>query len=513
MNQTSGKSNNLSVYRRLFEFGERLLSETDVSQLLTVAMDMAIEISGAERGLIILFEDNQQILFQTARNLERNDIENPEFEISRTIIEKVKSSGEPICLQNALNDESPVYSKSIEELKILSVICLPLRHKKRMFGVVYLDNRKISDVFRHETFQFVQEFSNFISSAAYTTLERGQLKTQVSELEKELRGKYRFESIVGQHQTMLEIFQMISQVADTNATVLIQGESGTGKELIARALHFNSCRRDKVFIPVNCAALPEQLLESELFGHVRGAFTGAVKDRPGWFEKADGSTIFLDEINDMSPALQARLLRVLQTGDYSRVGSSDIRNCDVRVVSATSKRLKTLVAEGRFREELYYRLNVIEICLPPLRERKSDIPLLVRHFLNVFQDEHQKSKLSLSPQAEALLLGHDFPGNIRELENIVQRAVILAQDSVIEVSHLPSVFLRKPTEAAKSGELMPLTEIKKQAVERIEKESIQNYLLASSGHITQAAGLAGLDVSNFHKLIKKYSINPKAYKR
>ena len=305
-----------AIYKQLFEFGKRLLTENDINKLLSLSMDMAIEISGAERGWIILCnEANQDIRFQTARNLQKTDIENPEFETSRTIIDKVRTQGKPVCLQNALDDSAFKGSKSIESLKVLSVICLPLIRDNRIFGVVYLDNRKITGVFKQDIFDFIQEFTNFVATAAFSALERTELQNQISDLEKELRDKYRFDSIIGQHPKILEVLQMVSQVADTEATVLIQGESGTGKELIARALHHNSSRRDKPFIAVNCAALPEQLLESELFGHVKGAFTGAVKDRPGWFEKADCSTIFLDEINDMSSALQARLLRVLQTGD------------------------------------------------------------------------------------------------------------------------------------------------------------------------------------------------------
>jgi Nif-specific regulatory protein len=485
-----------------------------VNNLLTVAMDMAIEITGAERGLIILFtEEDKEIRFQTARNLQKKDIENPEFEISRTIIDKVKTEGEPVCLQNALDESSLKLSKSIETLKVLSVICLPLIHDNRIFGVVYLDNRKITGIFKPEIFDFIRAFASYVSTAAYTALERRQLQNQISDLEKELRGKYRFDSIIGQHPKILETLQIVSQVADTEATVLIQGESGTGKELIARALHHNSSRRDRSFIAINCAALPEQLLESELFGHVKGAFTGAVRDRSGWFERADGSTIFLDEINDMSDALQSRLLRVLQTGDYSPVGSTEIQHCDIRIVAATSKNIKALIKEGKFREELYYRLNVIDIWLPPLRERESDIPLLTKHFLKLFKNKYSKPDLKLSPQAETMLMNYDFPGNIRELENIIQRAVILTQGNMIQPDQLPRPILQQEDQISETQELFPLSEVKRRETDRVEKNAIVHYLLVSSGHISKAAKLAGLDVSNFHKLIKKHGIDPRAYKK
>jgi len=501
-------------YKQLFEFGKRLLTEKDINRLLTAAMDMAIEISGAERGWIILCsEENQEIRFQNARNLQKKDIENPEFETSRTIIDKVRTQGEPVCLQNALDDSAFKKSKSIESLKVLSVICLPLIRDNHIFGVVYLDNRKITGVFKPDVFDFIQEFTNFVATAAFSALERQELQNQIFDLEKELRGKYRFDSIIGQHPKILEVLQMVSQVADTEATVLIQGESGTGKELIARALHHNSSRREKPFVAVNCAALPEQLLESELFGHVKGAFTGAVKDRPGWFEKADYSTIFLDEINDMSAALQARLLRVLQTGDYSRVGSSEIQHCDVRVVAATSKNIRTMIEEGLFREELYYRLNVIDLCLPPLRERKSDIPLLIEHFLKTYQKKYNKPDLRLSKQTEMLLMDYDFPGNIRELENMIQRAVIVTNGRLIEPQHLPAPLLRQEDAVRNGQEMLSLSEQKRRESDRAEKNAIIHYLIVTSGHITKAAKLADVDVSNFHKLIKKHGIDPKAYKR
>jgi Nif-specific regulatory protein len=504
---------NPEPYKQLFEFGRRLFVERDVNRLLDVAMDMAIQISGAERGMVILFNEPNEIMFQTARNLQKADIENPEFEVSRTIIDQVKTDGNPVCLENARDESLLKQSKSIQSLKVLSVICLPLIQNQRIFGVVYLDHRKITGVFKSETLDFIQELAGFVATAASTALEYRQLQNQVSDLEKELRGRFRFDAIVGQHPGMLDILQMVSQVADTPATVLIQGESGTGKELIARALHYNSQRRDQPLIVVNCAALPEQLLEAELFGHVRGAFTGAVKDRPGWFEKADCSTIFLDEINDMSAAVQARLLRILQTGDYSRVGSSEVQHCDVRVVAATSQDLKVLIQKGLFREELYYRLNVIDIRIPPLRERKSDIPLLIQHFLKMYRKKYQKPDLVISPEAETLLKNYDFPGNVRELENMIQRAVILTREKTSRPQHFPVLMFHQDEQNQDGKKIIPLTELKQRESSRIEKEALIQYLIHTSGHISKAAELAGWDVNNFRKLIKKHGLNPKAYKK
>ena len=508
----STNSNEFALYQQILTLGKRLLAEREVKILLTIAMDAIIDIYGAERGMIILFGNNGEIIFQNARNLKNKDIEHPVFEVSRTIIEKVKTTGDPVCLRNALDDPSLQSSKSVESLKILSVICLPLTSGNEIFGVVYLDNRKVRGVFKDDTCSFVREVTNFISLAAHTALERSELCRRVDVLEEELRGKYEFKSIIGKHPKILEVLKLVSQVANTSATVLIQGESGTGKELIARALHFNSSRKNNAFVPVNCAALPEQLLESELFGHVRGAFTGAIKDRIGWFEKANAGTIFLDEINDMSPALQAKLLRILQTGEYSRVGDPKILKCDVRVVTATSKMLKQLVNEGKFREELYYRLNVIDMILPPLRDRKSDIPLLIKNFLSIYSAQHGKKDLCLIKDVETMLLAYDFPGNIRELENIIQRAVVLAEGETIEIHHLPDGVQNTNFSDVTNTEFSSFKNAKEQAITTFETQYINDGLKATKGNISRAAQIAGIDIKNFHTKMRKYKIDPVKFK-
>ena len=501
------------IYQKLFDIGRRLLTETEVDRLLTTAMDEAIEISCAERGMIILFDNSGGIQFQTARNLDKEDIENPEFEISRTIIQQVKTKKLPICLKNALEDTNFKKSKSVEQLQILSVICLPLVYETDLFGVVYLDNRKFAGIFKPETFNFVQEFTKFISLTAFQALQRKRLQHQINELENELRGKYKFESLIGQHPKMVSILKLIAQVANSSASVLIQGESGTGKELIAEALHYNSQRRNKPFIPINCGAIPEHLLESELFGHVRGAFTGAITDKAGWFERADGGTIFLDEINDMSPALQVRLLRVLQTGEYSRIGSTEIQHCDVRVVAASSRNLQTLIHEGKFREEVYYRLNVIDIILPPLRERKSDVLLLANHYLRQFGMKYDKKELRLSSQVEAALLSYDFPGNVRELVNVMQRAVVLTEDNTINLPHLPEHLSKGTTISIDSEKPLNFRDAKQQAVEAFEREYLIKCLESSNGNITNAANIAGMHAKNFHVKMTKYGIDPNEFKK
>ncbi|MBC8181121.1 sigma 54-interacting transcriptional regulator [candidate division KSB1 bacterium] len=507
---TSSLSNSAE---HLLEIGKQVLAETDVNKVLELSIDRAIELTGAERGLLILIGDHDEILFETARNLAREDIENPKFEVSRTIINQVKKKSEALCFRNALDEPLLKESPSATRIKILSVICIPLIFKNKIFGVIYLDNRQVEGVFEKDTCEFIKEFADFISLAAYNALEQKRLKNKVDKLETELRSKYRFDSIIGHHPKMLDVLKLVSQVADSNATILIQGESGTGKELVAKAIHYNSLRRDKPFIPINCGALPENLLESELFGHVKGAFTGAIKDKTGWFEQAEGGTIFLDEVSEMSPAMQVKLLRILQTGEYSKVGDSDIKFCDVRVIAATNKNLQQRVNEGKFREDVYYRLNVVEIELPPLRHRRSDIPLLVKYFLDFYNKTSDKNIKLLSPEVEAILMAYNFPGNVRELENIMLHAVTLTGNEIIEAIHLPARV--RGTQKIFGEEEKPsnLQEAKRRASDKAEKEFIKECLQATSGHISKAAKLAGMDVGNFHRIMTKHEIDASVFKK
>ncbi len=357
------------------------------------------------------------------------------------------------------------------------------------------------------------------STERFHSLYRGETGSPPADLsglhaaELELRSRYCFDSILGHHHRMIEVLKFISRVADTGAAVLIRGESGTGKELVARALHNNSRRREKPFVPVNCSALPENLLETEMFGHVRGAFTGAVRDRAGWFERAAAGTIFLDEVSEMPPSLQVKLLRVLQSGEYSRVGSTEILRCDVRILTATNADMQQLVKEGKFREDLYYRINVLDIEIPPLRERRCDIPLLIRHYLKIYGLRHGRDNIRMARDAEAVLLSYDFPGNVRELENIIQRAVILSDGPVIETRHLPPAVVCQAEAACMHKEFSSFKAAKRHAVEQFERRYIIDCLKATGGNISSAARIAGINVKNFYDKMRKYAVNPHSYKQ
>jgi Nif-specific regulatory protein len=419
----------------IFELGKQLLATTDVKLLLTQAIDALIEWTGAERGLVILFDESDEELFEIARHKSKKDIERPQNQTSHTLIAQVRKQGTPFFSPNALEDPSLSHSESVMSLNILSVACLPLLKDQNIFGVVYLDHRGFTGAFTEETFAIAQKVTDFISLAAHSALERYQLRRQVRELE----GKLGTNEIViiGQHEKMLRLIQNVNQIAATDVSVLIQGESGTGKELIARLIHHRSKRRARPFIPVNCAALVDTLLESELFGHRKGAFTGAMADRVGLFERADNGTVFLDEVSDMSPGLQSKLLRVLQSGEYTRVGENKIRHADVRILAASSTKLSLLVKKNQFREDLYYRLNVVELDVPPLRERKSDIPLLATFFLNKYAEKYQKPDMHFSSGALEKLQEISFSGNVRQLDNIVQRVVVMCDQECIQPDHIP----------------------------------------------------------------------------
>ena len=330
-------------------------------------------------------------------------------------------------------------------------------------------------------------------------MERQRLLEENLSLQQKLEERYRFENIITKSSRMQQVIEVIKVVAKSNATALITGETGTGKELVARAIHSQSHRRDRPFVAVSCAALPESLLESELFGHEKGSFTGAYAQKKGKFEVANRGTLFLDEIGEMSANTQVHLLRVLEEKEFNRVGGNEPIKVDVRVISATNRDMKQAVAEGKFREDLYYRLNVVNIELPPLRERTEDILLLAQHFLKRFALENQKKITGFSPQATDFLLKHNWPGNVRELENAIERAVILSKNSVIEAADLSQQNLM-PAGSTTS----PVPNLK-----QVEKDHIQNVLNETGGNYTEAARILGISRVTLYNKAKIYGLNAK----
>jgi DNA-binding NtrC family response regulator len=328
--------------------------------------------------------------------------------------------------------------------------------------------------------------------------EHQELVEENLSLRQRLEDHYRFENIIAKSSKMQRVIEVIKIVAKSNATVLITGESGTGKELVARAIHSQSHRQGKPFVAVSCAALPESLLESELFGHEKGSFTGAYAQKKGKFEFANRGTLFLDEVGEMSANIQVHLLRVLEEKEFTRVGGNEPIKVDVRVISATNKDLKRAIATGEFREDLYYRLNVVTIELPPLRERKEDVPLLAQHFLNKFALENQKEITGFSPEATEFLLGYDWPGNVRELENAIERAVILAKDSLITVADLPqeNISLARSAPTGKS-------------LKELEKDHLLNILNETGGNYSETARILGITRMTLYNKAREYGLSVK----
>ena len=334
----------------------------------------------------------------------------------------------------------------------------------------------------------------------HKALEKHALIVENIALRESLRQKYRFDNIVGTSQKMSEIYQIVTQVAPTNATVLITGESGTGKELIANAIHYNSPRKGKPFVKLNCASLSETLLESELFGHEKGAFTGAISRRKGRFEIADEGTLFLDEIGGVSLAVQVKLLRVLQEREFERVGGNETIKVDVRLVTATNKDLKKAVEEGAFREDLFYRIHVVTIDVPPLRERKEDIPLLVNHFVSKFAAENNKDVKGVTEEALALLTSYDYPGNVRELENSIESAVVMATVNLIDASLLPPGI--RTAVPVRESVVLPIGS----TLTEVEKRLIGETLRFTRGNKVQAAKVLGIGTRTLYRKVKEYNL-------
>ncbi len=336
--------------------------------------------------------------------------------------------------------------------------------------------------------------------------------TQNQKRRASLDKQFDFECIIGNHPKLLDILELVGQVAITKATVLIYGESGTGKELIAQTLHRNSQRKDKPFVALNCGAFQDTLLESELFGHIRGAFTGATSYKKGWFEHANGGTIFFDEIHDMSPALQSKLLRILQTGQFAPLGSVEIKRSDVRIIAATNRDLELLSKQGSFREELFYRLNVIDLYLPPLRKRKSDIPALLRYFTALFGNEYGKFEMDLCNETVKVLEKYDYPGNIRELRNIVERLVVLCKKEAVQTKHLPHKLQTLENSTEEVCEMLHFHEAKESAIEQFERRFLKRSLELTHGNVREAARASGLHFTSFHSKLRKYRLDPDLFR-
>ncbi|MCB9557576.1 MAG: sigma 54-interacting transcriptional regulator [Deltaproteobacteria bacterium] len=515
----------LEQLRRLLRINRRINSELRLQPLLELIIDEVIAVSGAERGFLLLADDASDVLsVSVARNIERHTLVAKDPLISRSIAESAARQGREVVAVDALDDPRFSSSLSVSNLALRSVLALPLEVKGKTVGAIYVDHRFRPGVFGDEqlalTRDLCQQAAIAIENARlYEENERQrrsieemaqrlkqQVEHQAIELvaaEEQLKNsqralveRYCYNNIVGATPPMLAMFRLLDRVSETDLPVVIFGKSGTGKELVARAIHHNGARKEGAFVGENCGAIPETLLESVLFGHTRGAFTGAERDRKGLFEIADRGTLFLDEVGEMSMAMQTKLLRVLQDGEIRRVGSERSISTDVRIIAASNRDLETLVKEGRFREDLFYRLNVVRVDIPTLAERRDDIPLLVKHFM---QKHGQSRKLEISNGALARLVGFDWPGNVRQLENEIMRMVALAEDQ-IDVADLSPMLVDAVPLAIVQGEELHLRE----RVDHLERILIRDALQRTRGNQSRAARLLGLSRYGLLKKLRRY---------
>ncbi|HEY6333392.1 MAG TPA: sigma 54-interacting transcriptional regulator, partial [Blastocatellia bacterium] len=387
----------------------------------------------------------------------------------------------------------------------LSFICVPITLSRKTVGALGIDLKFKRDRDYERSVKFLRIVGSMIAQALkvhrLVEAERQRLLSENIQLRQELKERYDFSNIIGNSGPMRQVYEQVAQVAHTNTTVLIRGSSGTGKELIAHAIHYNSLRAKKPFIKVSCAALPDTLIESELFGYERGAFTGAQSRKKGRFEMAEGGTLFLDEIGDLNPPTQVKLLRVLQEREFERLGGTETIRVNVRLIAATNKDVEKAIADGSFREDLYYRLNVFTIFVPPLRERKPDVMLLADHFLEKYSLEHGKNIKRISTPAIDMLMSYHWPGNVRELENTIERSILVCDGNVIHGHHLPPTL--QTAEASGTVMSVSLTE----AVDAYEKDLIQDALKTTRGNRAKAARMLNSSERIINYKVKKYSID------
>ena len=469
---------------------------------------------GLKRGTLALLNSQGELELMAARGL-KDPEDKTSFKIGEGIMGQVASKGQPVVVPR-IKDEPMFLDKTgrrseLPERDDISFICVPVMAAGKVLGTLSADRLFGDEVGLSEDVKLLTMIASFIAQTVlHRTLrdeERSNLREENQKLRQQLTEKYNIHNIVGKSNKMHDMYRMISQVAKTQATVLIRGESGTGKELVAHAIHYNSNLKTAPFIKVNMAALPDSLIESELFGHEAGSFTGAQAQRKGRFEMANGGTIFLDEIGDLSLATQVKLLRVLQEGEFERIGSGETIKIKVRVLAATNKDLEKMIAEGKFREDLYYRLNVVPIFLPPLRERKTDILLLAEHFLERYAKEHSKTIHRVNTPAINMLMQYHWPGNVRELQNCIERAVIMCDGDVIMANHLPPTLQMPNEKRSEAGPaaldaVMDLPEV----VRRVEMDRISDALKQNNRVVRRAAKQLGLTERMLAYKIQKYNI-------
>ena len=497
----------------LFNFSKSLNSVHDLAALQQKVLEAILEISPADRAAILLTEDGTEEFTSVVgrdRKLSPNQpgpnqpIPNQPIQVSQTILKRVIEEHLAVLCNDVADDEMFREAESLLERRVRAVLVVPLEVQEKLLGVLYLDTSSQSARFDPALLQLVTALGNVAALAIENANHLDQLGDENRRLQQELNIQH---SMVGESESMSEVYKFVSRVAPRESTVLIQGESGTGKELVARAIHSNSARANRPFVAINCAAIVDTLLESELFGHEKGAFTGAVAQKKGKLETAEGGTVFLDEVGELAAPLQAKMLRVLQEREFERVGGTRPVKLDIRLITATNVDLNEASRNGKFRQDLYYRLNVVSIVVPPLRERKDDIPLLAAYFASRYSEKVNRRVVGISPKARACLVRYGWPGNVRELENAIERAIVLGSPELILPEDLPDSVLE---ETGGSGE--PVTALH-EGIREAKRKLIEQAIEQADGNYTEAAGILGVHPNHLFRLIRTLNLTPKRQRR
>ncbi len=498
----------------LYDISKALNEHMDLKKSLYKVLDILSSSMNMVRGTVTILNPlSNEISIEVAHGLSRGAVEKGKYKLGEGITGRVIQTGRAVTLPKI--SEEPLFlnrtsSRKTKPNQELSFICVPIKRGSEVIGAFSVD-RPFDESFSLKEGQKLMSVvatmvARHVINLETIRLEKDRLRAENKRLRKELENKYRITDIIGNSNKMRDVYQMISQVSKSNATVLIRGESGTGKELVANSIHYNSFRAKNPFVKVNCVALPANLIESELFGHEKGAFTGAIKLKIGKFEWAHKGSIFLDEIGSISLDVQVSLLRILQEKEFERVGGHKTIKTDVRIIAATNKNLEQALEDETFRGDLYYRLNVFPIYIPPLRARKSYILLLADYFLEKYAQENNKEILRFSTPAIDMLMDYHWPGNVRELENCIERAVLLCEEKVIHSYHLPPT-LQTGTES----DTVPALSLE-DAVANLEKEMIVDAPKNTRGNITSASNVLKLTVRKFAYKSQKYGVDYRQYR-
>ena len=480
----------VEAYRHMVEFSRKLVGPGGLDELLSSLLDAVIELTRADKGMLILLEGGV-LQVKAARNLRRENIEDAVRQVSDSIVARVVQSKQPLIVSDALNDEDFKNSESVLNLKLCSVMVAPLVEKGSLFGLLYVGNDNLVNLFDEASLEVLTVFAAQASLLVQNALLLNELRLDNQELSERL-DSMRYGEIIGACDAMRDIFAKIEKVAPTDISVLISGETGTGKELVARRIHHLSPRAKGPFVTINCGAIPENLLESELFGHVKGSFTGAVATRNGKFQAADGGTLFLDEIGELPLHLQVKLLRALQERTVTKVGDTKSETVDIRVLSASNRELEKEIKQGNFREDLYYRINVVNLHLPALRDRGEDIGAIAKYLLNKYAEEFSAKVKGFAPAAMIAMRKYHWPGNIREVENKLKQAVVLADKIHVNAEDLD-------IRPADFEPVMPLA----QAKEDFQKSYINEILARNNGNRTKTARDLGVDPRTIFRHLEK----------